>query len=128
VDVCAARGCDTQKGMFDPRRLIALTAKWNGSEVGRIRLDEKPVGWNESKQIIIRPFPEGHDPTEGDVPACVERQRGQWMRSGIAVQHSLHTEPACGADQGTGIVLGLSGVHNHGQIEFGGKLDLGEEG
>lgn len=114
--------------MRDPGRLVSLTAKRNGREVWRIRLDEEPVCRNESKQIVIRPFPEGHDPAEGDIPAGVERQLCERVRSGVAMQDSRHLQAASRADQGAGVVLGISGVHNHGKGELCGELDLGEEG
>ena len=110
--------------MCYPRRLISFATKWNGSEIGRVRLDEEPVSRNQAEQIVVRPFPESDDAAEGDVPAGVEREPGERVRSRIAVQDSLYTQRARCTDHGSGVVLGISRMHNQRQFEFRRELDL----
>jgi hypothetical protein len=69
--------CNLRESMRDPGRLVPFPPEGNRREIRRIRLHEQTIPWYQAHQVVVRPFVEGHDPAERDVPSRVERELRQ---------------------------------------------------
>ena len=125
--IAACRG-DLRESVRDPRRLVSLAAARNRREVGRIGLDQQAILRHQSKQIVVRPLLEGHDPRERHVPAGIDREFRQGVRAGVAMQNTYDAGGSCVAHDRARVVLGVTGVNDHGAARFSGKGNLGGEG
>jgi hypothetical protein len=122
--ILAARDCQTGDGVWHPAGFVALAAKWNRCQIGRVRLDEQTIARHEFQQRIVRPFLEGDDAAEGDVPTGVDRELGEPSRACVAVQHANHPCSASFANDGAGVLFRFTGVHDDRLSRFSGQLHL----
>jgi hypothetical protein len=120
----AAGGCHLRQSVRNPGGFIALPTEWDWCQIGRIGFNEKSVFGDQPNKLVVSPLLERHDAAEGDVPSGVDRERGERMCPGIAVQYALDSGSARVSDDCTSIVLGIPGVNNHGPAGFRGKRHL----
>ena len=125
--IAACRG-DLRESVRDPRRLVSLAAARNRREVGRIGLDQQAILRHQSKQIVVRPLLEGHDPRERHVPAGIDRELRQGVRASVAMQNPFNSRGSCIAYDRARVVLGVASVNDNGAARFSGKGNLGGEG
>src|SRR5687767_536421 len=93
----------------DPRRLVAPATVRNGSEVGRVGLDEEPVVGHEPQQLVVVPPLEGDDAAERHEPSRLEAGARERPRSGEAVEHATHPCAPRLADHRRRVLLRLAG-------------------
>ena len=84
--ILAAGGGDLRERASDPCRLVPFPPERNRCQIGRVGLHQQPLPGHESKQVVVRPLVEGHDPAERYVPAGIERGLRQGMGAGVTMQ------------------------------------------
>jgi len=112
----------------DPRWLVPLAAERHRGQVRGVRFDEKAVSGHEPQQIIVRPFPEGDDSAEGDVPPGSERVGRERVRSGIAVEYSGDARLPRLIDDGSRVVFCFTRVHDERTPDLGSQRYLRGKG
>jgi hypothetical protein len=111
----------------NPRRFIPLPSEGNGREVRGVGLHQQAIPRYKPDQIVVRPFVEGHDPAERDVPSRVERGLGQSMGASETVEDSQDASGSGVADDRASIVFGISGVDHDRLVHLTGKRNLRRE-
>jgi hypothetical protein len=85
--IVATGGSDLGKCVNYPCGLVPLPAVRHGRQVRRIGFDEQSVSRHQPEKIVVAPFLERHDATEGDAPARIDRELRQRVRARVAVQY-----------------------------------------
>src|SRR6476660_7839973 len=57
-EIVASGGGDPSQCVRHARRLVALAAKRNRRQVGRVRLDEDAPARDQAQEVVIQPLPE----------------------------------------------------------------------
>lgn len=123
----AAHAGDAFGSECHPRRLIALAAMRNGSEVRRIRLDKYAVIGDRADNVVATPVLERDDAAERDVPACIECRAREICAAGKTVQDAADAFPARLAYHRRRVVVRVARVHNDRTIETLRQLELHRE-
>jgi hypothetical protein len=118
---------DLRERVSDPRRLVPFPSEGNGCEIWGIGLHEQAIPRHQSQQVVVRPFLEGHDPAERDVPARLERELGQRTGARIAVQDAEDARGSSIANHRACVVFRVSGVDDYGLVHLIGERNLGRE-
>ena len=119
--------CNLREGVGNPRRLVPLPSEGNGGEIRRVGLHQQTIPRYKPHQVVVRPFVEGHDPAERDVPSRIEREVGQRVGARVAMEDSQDPSGSGVADDRAGIVFGISGVDHDRLVELTGERDLRRE-
>ncbi len=125
--IVAPGRCNLRKGVGNPRRFVPLPPEGNRREVRGVGLQQQAIPRYEPHQIVVRPFVEGHDPAERDVPSGIQRELGQRMGARVAVEDSHDASGSGVADDRAGIVFGISGVNHDRLVHLSSKRDLSRE-
>ncbi len=120
----AARGSNSGDGVGDPRRFVALAAKWDRREIGRVGFDKEPVVRHEPKQRLVSPLFERYDPAERHVPAGIKRELSECVRPRVTMQDACDSRRVRVADDRARIVFRIARVHDHGTAGLSGERDL----
>jgi hypothetical protein len=110
--------------MCNPGGFVALPPKWDWCQIRRVGFHEEPIFRNEPEKLVVSPLLERHDAAEGDVPAGVDRERGEAMSPSVAVQYASDTGRARVSNDCARVVLGVPGVHDHGSAGLRGERHL----
>jgi hypothetical protein len=122
-----ANGGDLPERVRNPCGLVPLPSIWHRREVRRIRLHQKTVAGNHPDEIVVSPLLERHDAAEGDVPASGDRELGQGLGTGVAMENSDNSGALCLADQRSGVVFRVAGVDDDRTRGLMCQLDLRRE-
>jgi hypothetical protein len=110
--------------MCNPGGFVALPPKWDWCQIRRVGFHQEPIFRNEPEKLVVSPLLERHDAAEGDVPAGVDRERGEAMSPSVAVQYASDTGRARVSNDCARVVLGVPGVHDHGSAGLRGERHL----
>jgi hypothetical protein len=109
----SACSSDPGNSKAHPCRLVALAAMRHRREIGRIGLGENTIVGNETKKIVVAPFPEGYDAAERDEPASGDRSFGESAGSREAVQHAAYSCCSGFSHHRTRVVFSVARVDDH---------------
>ena len=101
---------------------------WDGRQIGRIRFDQQSIARDQSQQFVVRPFLEGDDAAERDVPTGIERERREIRTPRIAVKNANDCRRSCFADDRARIGFSVTRVHHYRFADFLRQRDLRREG
>jgi hypothetical protein len=127
AQIVVAGRSDFGKCVHDPCGLVPFSSVRDGREVRRIGFDEQLLSWDQSEKIVVAPFPERHDATEGDAPAGIYRELRQRVRARVAVQHTQDAGASSFADERARVILGIAGVDNNRPVFLPGERELSRE-
>ena len=113
--------------MRDPGRLVPLPPEGNRREIRRIRLHEQTIRWYQAHQVFVRPFVEGDDPTERDVPSRVQSELRQRMGTCVAVHDPKDAGGSSVANERAGVVFRISRVDDERLADLRGNRHLSGE-
>jgi len=100
---------------------------WDGSEVGRIGLDEYAIIGNRANDVVACPVPERDDAAERDIPACIERSACEICAAGKTVQNTADAFPARLTDHRRGVVIRVTCVNDRRTVKTLCQLELHRE-
>ena len=123
----AASRRDLGERMCNPRGLVPFSPEGNRCEIRRIRLYEQTILWNQSYQVVVRPFVESDDAAERDVPSRVQGELRQRMGARVAMKDSGDASGSGIADDGASVVFRISRVDDDGLAHLGGERNLSRE-
>jgi hypothetical protein len=115
-------------GVRDPGRLVSFPSVWDGSEIGRVGFHEQTIIRYETDQIIVDPFLEGYDSTEGDVPAGIDCVLRECVRPGVTMENTGHAGSERLTNHCQGVVLCIAGVDDKRLMRFRRDRNLSGEG
>jgi hypothetical protein len=118
---------DLRKRVGNPRRFVPLPSEGNGRQVWGVGLHQQAIPRYKPHQIVVRPFVEGHDSAERDVPSRVERELCQSVGARVAVEDSQDASGSGVANDRAGIVFGIPGVDHDRLVQLTGERDLRRE-
>ena len=127
VSIRLANGCKFVDRVRHPHWLISFPPEWDRRQIRRVGFNEQAIVRNEAKEIIVRPFLEGDDAAECDVPAGVDGEFGKGARAGVTVENARSTGRARLADHGAGVILGVSRVNDERLLDFCRQSNLGRK-
>ena len=113
--------------MRNPSGFVPFSPERNRREIWGIGLDEQPVARDQPQQGVVCPFLERDDPGKRDVPPRIERELGERVRAGVAMQDADHASIAGIANYRSGVVFGIAGVNDNRLPHFLGQRDLRRE-
>jgi hypothetical protein len=113
--------------MRNPSGLVPFPPEGHRREIGRIRLYEQTIPWDQTHQVVVRPFVESDDPAERDVPSRVQRELRQRMGARVAMQDSEDSGGSSIANGGPGVVFRISRVDNQRLAHLRGERNLRRE-
>jgi hypothetical protein len=111
----------------NPGRLVAFSAIGHWRQIGRIGFHEQPFTGDETQKVIIRPFFESHDPGKRDVPARIDRELGECVRSSVAMKDSDDAGSSRIPNHGPGVVFRFTRVYDDRLPHLGSERNLGGE-
>ena len=126
--ILPASGRHSGERVGNPRRLVPFAPERNRGEIGRVGLHQQLPARHETEQVLVSPFPERHDSAEGHAPAGIDRELGQGVRAGVAVQDTGHAGDPRLTYQRARIVFRVAGVNDHWPLHFAGQRDLSGKG
>jgi len=118
---------DLQKRVRHPGRLVPFPPKRYRRQIWRIRLDKQTIARHQPHQIVVFPLVERDDPRERDVPTRVERELGERVRTGVAVQDADHVSATRVEDDRSSVVFGIPRVDDDRLPHFFRKRKLSRE-
>jgi hypothetical protein len=111
----------------DPGGLVPFSPEGNRRQIWRVGLDEQTIARHQPHEVVVLPLVERDDPGERDVPSRIERNLGERVRAGVAVQDADHALDPGIANDRTGIVFGVPRVDDDRLSDFLGERDLSRQ-